>query len=216
MAVRVAVVTRLGGRISSNGVGVAVEGSWHRARDMRRPGAAEHGEHRPRDLHRPLDVEDAEGGAGLPVGHPLVRARSRRGRSPGPGSTGLSRSSAPSGTSAAGVLGMASSRVADLLGQGVGLGREGGLLLAEGPALDPERRRPRRPGPSRWRRPTSPEMVLMRLRTSSRRVPTAALAGVELRAPGVTSDGSTPLRARSATTPSRSVRMRLMSSTSAR
>ena len=56
------------------GVGVAVEGELAQRPAHRGAEAPQHREHRARDLHRPLVVEDAEGGADLPVRHPLVRA----------------------------------------------------------------------------------------------------------------------------------------------
>ena len=56
------------------GVGVAVEGQLAQGPGQRRPRRPEEREHRPGDLRPPLEVQDAELGADLPVGDPLVGA----------------------------------------------------------------------------------------------------------------------------------------------
>jgi hypothetical protein len=55
-------------------VGAAVEAELHQGPQQACAPASVHGEHRSRDLGSPLVVEDAELGADLPVGDPLVLA----------------------------------------------------------------------------------------------------------------------------------------------
>ena len=85
-------VTSDGGRTSSKASALRSRASWHRARPIVAPSAAGHREHRAADLDRPLVVEDAEGGARLPVRHALVLGE-LAGESPnGPCTIGLSAS----------------------------------------------------------------------------------------------------------------------------
>ena len=72
MPTMISVRTSDGGRTSSYRSALRSRASWQSAAGDRGAQAAVGDEHRPGQLHPPLEVEDAEGLARLPVGHPLV------------------------------------------------------------------------------------------------------------------------------------------------
>ena len=136
-------------------VGVAVEGELTQRPTHRRPEAAGHREHRPADLRRPLVVEDAERGARLPVRHALVLGELVVGSPNGPWTIGLSVLGHAVGGVGVGQVGDAQQQLAQLGGDGVVLGGELLLLLAECAGSAPParlRRRGHRP-PGVVRRP---------------------------------------------------------------
>ena len=117
------------------GVGVVVEGEGGEGPDEPGPAAAVEREHRTRELGAALHVEDAEGRADLPVGHPLVLGVGPAARRASGGRSRLSSGPAPSGASAAGRLGSHSRRSRTSAWAASASAPSGGLLVAERPAL---------------------------------------------------------------------------------
>ena len=134
MASKVAVRTKVGGRISVKASGVGVEGQLAQRPAEGGAQTAQHGEHRAGELGRPFEVEDAQLGADLPMGHPLVFAVAL-GVEIDQASHRVVLFALPIGHIGVGQVGDPQQQLVQLLSSGVGLLGQGTLLGAKAATL---------------------------------------------------------------------------------